>query len=569
MYILGIHTGHDAGAALFRDQTLVAFCKEERLSRIKNQGGVFALASIDEVLRIGGIARRDVDVLAMTRIKIPLCAYKRTSRPAKDMIDRLRDGKRLRNLYREMYRLKTLDEMSIVDLPALRKELGLRADAAIEFCNHHKSHILGSLMFTDWAEGLYLSYDGGGDHAYYSAYELKDGQLVQHLGEDEILLTEAQNPASSIALAYAHATEICGFTPLRHEGKITGLAAFGKPTAAALIQQQFLVRDNGHIDSTLKDEAALKSFLQATFAGMSREDVAASIQVAAEEVTLDWIRALRKRYPSTRIALSGGLFANVRINQRVAELEGIEEIFIFPAMGDEGLPVGCAVESLVRRHGVSGLQRQRFKHLYYGFPYTSADLVDAADERFRFQPESDPALATARLVTDGLVGAIVEGAMEMGPRALGARTIVASPEKRETNDSINKRLDRTEFMPFAPYVRDVDAEAVFEIDERNRYACRFMTITTNVRPAWQEEIKAVVHVDGTARPQIVYRDDNPLYYDILTRFKELRGLPCLVNTSFNAHEEPIINTPHEALQALADNRIDFLVCDRGLIFRAD
>ena len=568
MYILGIHTGHDAGAALFKDKQLAAFCKEERLSRIKNHGGVFALASIDEVLRIAGVRREEIDVVAMTRIKIPLSAYKRTSRPAKDFVDRLRAGSRLRNLYREMYRLGTLDELSVIDLPALRQAMRLREDTCIEFCNHHKAHILGSLKYTDWQAGLYLSVDGGGDHAYYSAYELKDGELICHLGEDEILLTESQNPASSVALAYAYTTAICGFTPLRHEGKITGLAAFGKPKAADLIRAQYLIRDNGHIDSTLAGESELKAFLEETFADMSREDIAASIQVAAEEVTLDWIHALRKRYPVTRLGLSGGLFSNVRLNQRVAELPGIEEVFIFPGMSDEGLPVGCAIESLLRRHGVGGLQRRRITDLYCGFPYSGVDLMEAADSRFRRQLENEPALVAARLVAEGGIGAIFAGAMELGPRALGGRSIIASPEKREINDSLNRRLERTEFMPFAPYVLDQDAESVFDIDDRNRYACRFMTITTGVRAAWRAAIPAVVHVDGTARPQIVYRNDNPLYYDILLHFKQLVGVPCLVNTSFNAHEEPIINTPQEALQALAENRIDFLVCSRGLVFRA-
>lgn len=179
----------------------------------------------------------------------------------------------------------------------------------------------------------------------------------------------------------------------------------------------------------------------------------------------------------------------------------------------------------------------------------------------------NPSKETAKLLADGKVGAIFYGAMEMGPRALGARSILASPAKREVNDSINARLQRTEFMPFAPYVLKEDAERVFKIDDRNRYACRFMTITTEVNIEFAEEIPAVVHVDGTARPQIIERADNKLYHDILTEFKALTGLPCLVNTSFNAHEEPIINTPDEAIQALADDRIDFLICESGLVFR--
>lgn len=157
--------------------------------------------------------------------------------------------------------------------------------------------------------------------------------------------------------------------------------------------------------------------------------------------------------------------------------------------------------------------------------------------------------------------------MEMGPRALGARSILASPLDRGLNDSLNKRLDRTEFMPFAPYVLDEDAEAVFEIDGRNREACRFMTITTQVRPRHREQIPAVMHVDGTACPQIIEKQTNPLYYEVLAEFKKRTGIFCLVNTSFNVHEEPIINTPSKALSALRDRRIDFLICETGIVLR--
>ena len=144
-----------------------------------------------------------------------------------------------------------------------------------------------------------------------------------------------------------------------------------------------------------------------------------------------------------------------------------------------------------------------------------------------------------------------------------------SPVDRGLNDSLNDRLERTEFMPFAPYVLDEDASRVFDINDVNREACRFMTITTDVKSDYRELIQAVVHVDYTARPQIVERETNPLYYDILRHFRDMTGIPCLVNTSFNAHEEPIINTPQEALKALYDKRIDFIVCDAGLVYRED
>ena len=174
---------------------------------------------------------------------------------------------------------------------------------------------------------------------------------------------------------------------------------------------------------------------------------------------------------------------------------------------------------------------------------------------------------TSGLLTEGLVGAIYEGRMEFGPRALGARSILASPADAAVNQRMNARLNRTEFMPFAPYILQEDAATVFGVTAANRYACRFMTITTAVRDAWRERIGAVVHVDGTARPQIIEADTNPLYAGILSRFKQATGLPVLVNTSFNAHEEPIINRPEECVGALQRDRIDFVVTRQGVYRR--
>jgi carbamoyltransferase len=158
--------------------------------------------------------------------------------------------------------------------------------------------------------------------------------------------------------------------------------------------------------------------------------------------------------------------------------------------------------------------------------------------------------------------------MEYGPRALGARSILANPARRETHDLLNERLERSEFMPFAPVIAHERASEVFDITPVNLRACRYMTIACDVRAEWRSRIAAVVHVDGSARPQVIARADNPLYYDILQAFERLSGLPVLVNTSFNVHEEPIVNTPAECARALADGRIDFVATDRGLYERA-
>ncbi|WP_291992278.1 carbamoyltransferase C-terminal domain-containing protein [Candidatus Accumulibacter sp. ACC003] len=570
MYILGIHTGHDAGACLFADNTLLAFCKEERLNRVKNDGGFFDLQSVDEVLQIAGITRSQVDAVAFTRMKFPVSCFKIGAVPFRDVRRKLLGQRRDRSLGSLMIRQRNLDASAFLDLAKLRRHMDLRADVALHFCNHHRAHVLSSLRYCDWTDDVLLvSCDGGGDAAHYSAYHYAGQQLHAIWGGEETLLGDPQNGGASIGLAYAFATTACGFRPNRHEGKLTGLAAFGQPIVAAPIVALFPVDENGHIHSELADSKALQRTLQQLFEGLSKEDIAASIQVATEQVVVGWLQALLKKHPAKYIAMSGGVFSNVRLNQLVAALPDIDEVFVFPAMGDEGLPVGACVDYWVATQGMARLTRDRLQHLYYGRPYSGEDLLSAGERRlFRVERSADHIEKTAQLLADNRIGAIFWGAMEMGPRALGARSILASPARREVNDSVNQRLQRTEFMPFAPYVLDVDAERVYDIDARNRYACRFMTITTRVKPEWLARIPAVVHVDGTARPQIIERASNPLYYDILDAFKRLTGLPTLVNTSFNAHEEPIINTPEEALQALADDRIDFLVCEGGLVFPA-
>lgn len=572
MYILGLHTGHDGGACLFNGHELVAFCKEERLSRIKNDGNRFMLDAVDEVLDIGGISRGEVDAVVFTRMRFPVNVYRGMSVKTRlhDLSRRVRHVSRGVSLIREMKSRREINENQLIDTRKLCKAMGLRQDVDIRFVNHHFSHVLCSYKYTTWGEdALYISCDAGGDGAYYSAYSFNGDGFDCLVGGDDCILSP-QPQAASIGVAYSIVTALLGYMVNRHEGKITGLAAFGKPVVASDIADTFKIQSDGSINTVFSSAGELRAYIADLIRALPREDAAASIQSAAEMVVLGWVKTLLKRFPAKYIGMSGGVFSNVLLNQKVGELPGIEEVFVFPAMGDEGLPVGNCVAYLVDKFGWNGVPRSQLGNVYLGRPYTGAELFAAAEKQgFAINPSKVAAAKVASLLADGWVGAIYSQRMEMGPRALGARSIVASPVKKEINDSLNKRLDRTEFMPFAPYVLSEDADRVFDISDKNREACNYMTITTFVHSDYQEKIPAVVHVDGTARPQIIRRETNPLYYDILNEFKDITGLPCLVNTSFNAHEEPIINTPDEALQALGDNRIDFLVCDEGLIFNAD
>ena len=297
--------------------------------------------------------------------------------------------------------------------------------------------------------------------------------------------------------------------------------------------------------------------------GAKREDAAASIQKLVEDIVLGSLTRILHQARHRHLGLSGGLFADVKLNRHLAENLSLDDIFIVPPMGDEGLSLGAGLAFLLSRDGLQDWleQRYRLNDVYWGRDYDCA--IDAALMAVPGVVGHDDPIteAAAARLADGQLGAIFRGRMEFGPRALGARSILANPSRRATHDELNRRLQRSEFMPFAPVVTEENASRVFDINSVNHYACRFMTIATEVRPEWRRAIEAVVHVDGSARPQIIRRETNPLYHDIVVAFERRTGTPSLVNTSFNVHEEPIVNRPAECVRGFARRGIDFVVTE--------
>lgn len=566
MRILAIQSGiHDSSAAAFDDYRLIAAASEERFSRVKGQGDIPWLA-IDEVLQIAGWRRNDVDAIATTRGLFPTYHQKFSlSRELYYTVQRWRGReRRYRDLAVLCNRFGTADTHRLFRTPEFLKDNSFRADTQLHFVNHHEAHALAALFYTDWNDALVYTSDGVGDNVSYSMRSLKDGVLTCHYGDDRWLTANPNR--NGIASAYGYATQACGFRMLRHEGKLTGLAAYGQPDLAERMAACFRFNDaNGQIESDFADWDAIGRAILTICKDQKRETIAASVQQIAEDFTLRSVRWWIERTGARRLALAGGLFANVRLNRLLAESLPIDEVFVFPAMGDEGLCVGAALGVLQRRDGTTTWlnQRRRLDDVYLGRNFD--DRIDATlDGDGIAKLAGDPVATTVALLRAGKAGAIYTGRMEFGPRALGARSIIGSPSDHAINDSLNHRLDRSEFMPFAPFVLEEDAARVFEISDLNRYAARFMTITCAVRPEWRDKIPAVVHVDGTARPQIVNERSNPLFAAILRRFRDETGLPVLINTSFNVHEEPIVNRPEECLQALRDNRIDFVVTERAV-----
>ncbi len=568
-YILGISaSGHDASACLYKGYDLIAAVPLERLTRVKSDGGRVPVESIREVLSIGGIQPRDLAAVALSRSHFPIRYFKHDGFPLAHRIRRgieaFAGGNRTVPMAKEARVGSKADVGEIFRSEEFLKDHGLEEKTPVFFYDHHYAHVLPTLFHSpDWDDALLYSADGGSETGYYSMRHFHDGRIDTLIGGEEMLFKD--HPVSSLALAYGFATLALGYKINRHEGKLTGLAARGNPTGYARLREQFKVEESGEISTRFASNQEMSDMIHALAGEMSAEDMACTVQKLVEEVVLEAMQVITKRHPSRRLGVSGGLFANVRLNQVLADSGLFDSVFVCPPMSDQGIAVGGVLQFLLERDGLSKWlsERRVLTDLYLGRDYTGR-----VDEVFGSRPELEGVTANHietcvdAIVAGDAVG-IFTGRMEFGPRALGTRSIIAAPVEAGINDSLNARMERSEFMPFAPVLLEEHADEVLHLPPQSRYSARFMTITCQVREEWKARIPAVVHVDGTARPQLISRESNPLYYDILKAYHARTGIPVLVNTSFNVHEEPIINTPEECLKALVEDRVDAVVTTGG------
>ena len=570
MLILSLtHGGHDSSAVVAEDYDILAAVQTERITRKK--GGAISnissgdpdihLPTIDAALQAAGAKMSDIGAVLISDFPTPYTYFRFGAwRMLRYDAHRLLSGKVRRRGIR-----------SRPDVFRWEKMLGylgapLRAETFLY--NHHFAHALSALFFTDWEKALLYTADGGGDSTNYSCYDF-DGSRLRELDGDRDA-PKNPNPPNSIGLAYGAMTLALGYKINRHEGKLTGLAAFGEPEVYDELAKLFWVGEDGRVQSAFEpvSSSLKRQFIprmQTIAAKTTPANAAASIQKLLEDIVLKSIGIYLQKTGAENIGLAGGVFANVALNRKIAELPQVREMFVFPAMTDDGIAVGGLHQYLLERDGMSvwKSRRRRLNTVYWGDGFDDS-VADAFAREGVNLLNGDSADVAARLLSQNKIVALFCGRMEFGPRALGARSILASAADKQINDTLNQRLARTEFMPFAPVVLAEDAADVFEVSDSNRYAMRFMTITCKVRDKWRDKIPAVVHIDGTARPQIVYAEDNPLYADILRRYKQITGLPVLVNTSFNAHEEPIVRTPEDALRALQAGRVDCVAAKNGV-----
>ena len=373
---------------------------------------------------------------------------------------------------------------------------------------------------------------------------------------------------SSLGSYYNYVTHFCGFKKIYHAGKTTGLAAYGDPAKTIDYFRKnipWVEGEGRYVNRGQVFTNALKD-VHATFQGMEPRHLAAGVQRHLEEVSGAMVRHYVNKTGQRKVAVVGGVHANVRANQVIAELPEVEQLYVFPNMGDGGLGLGAAYLAYAE-HQATPVVPRALETLYLGSSYSDAEIEDLLrKEGISFTRPEDINSEIARYLSRGYIVARFAGKMEYGPRALCNRSILYEATQPEVNKWLNTQLQRTEFMPFAPVMRDVDASTYLKnYDSKTSHTAQFMTITYNVTDTCKEESPAVVHIDGTARPQVVYPGMNDGMYDILTKYKALTGRGILVNTSFNMHNEPIVCSPQDAVSAYRRGNLDILVLNDFLI----
>jgi len=449
----------------------------------------------------------------------------------------------------------------------------------IQFVDHHKAHALSAVIDSGFKEALVFTQDGKGDFYSGKVYSWREAKLQE---------IHSQAAEDSLGLIYGAVTKAIGFKQLRHEGKITGLAALGKSNETVLerirqhrIKLKTKGRENQHVSKmvlTKKLRQVLSqrmidtellfyglmfeswvSFFKEQLSNNSREDIAATVQSFVEHEVLTMITEThRTNREYENVALAGGLFANVKLNQRIWDSEMFTSMFVAPAMDDAGIALGAV--------GVDDAEIPRRKPTLENCIYLGSSSFCEIKDPMIEEKQLGSEESFARSIADAILGEKIVGTyfgqLEWGPRSLGNRSILANAFNIKTPSVLNLRLNRNDFMPFAPMVLEEDAFKIFRNYSSDLIAARFMTITLDVNKEYIGKIPSVVHKDGTARPQIIDKNGPRILRLVLEQIKTQTGMGICVNTSFNMHESPILFSLQTAIDNLKKGAVDLVVtCD--------
>lgn len=557
MYFLGISAyAHDSAVALLDGGRILGFVEQERFDRRKHSGAFPDLA-LENLLTKHGLDLSDVDEIAFFMKPWQLIA-RRTARALRYLPRSLiqfatyRPGNALRILAVESHLRR--------DLLSPRRPPRFR----MRHVEHHLAHAASVFYPSPFEEAAVLSIDGAGEDIT-TWFGRGVGTRLERLGCIRL--------PHSLGLFYSAITDYLGFKPWGGEGKVMGLAPYGDPDRYYPQMRELLHwNDDGWFEVNLRYfdyhvtgwTRWVSPLFEQVFGPRRRpesdmtstyQDVAAALQRVVEEAVLALVRHMHTLVPSRNLCLVGGLALNSVLNGRIEREGPFENIFMTPAANDAGTALGGA---LFLAHSIHSLQRIEAPELAYLGPDYSSEQCAAAAARFDVKVERPAELIerVADLLAGGKIIAWFHGRMEVGPRSLGNRSILADPRDLTMKDTINHRVKHREsFRPFAPSVLHEAANDYFEGVKESPYMLSVYT----VRREQRARVPAITHVDGTARVQTVRRDQNPIYYRLIEAFGQRTGVPMLLNTSFNVRGEPIVCTPEDAIACFRGTGIDHLV----------
>ncbi len=577
--ILGINAYHgDAAAAVVVDGRLVAAAEEERFRRVKHWAG-FPSEAIRYCLAEAGAGLGDIDQAAMNSDPRANLArklgYTLGRRPDPRLLrDRLRNARRRASVRRQLE--ETL--------------AGENLRGAVLRVEHHLAHLASCFLVSPFQEAVAVSVDGFGDFSS-AAWGMGDSGLARVDGRVYF--------PHSLGIFYQALTQYLGFPHYGDEYKVMGLAPYGEPRFLDAMRRIVRLRKDGTFDLDLQffrhhrervayewDSGApvvgrLYSQALADLLGPAREpsdaiqdrhrDIARSVQAMYEEAFFHLLNALHRRYRIDDLALAGGCAMNSVANGKVCLHTAFKRVYVQAAAGDAGGAIGAA---LLAWQASGGGRAFTMDHAYWGPRFSAREVgsllearrPDLAEQGCRFQRVDDEGVLsqmTARAVADGKVVGWFQGRMEWGPRALGNRSIVCDPRRPDMKDILNLKIKRREsFRPFAPSILREAVPEWFETDDD----VPFMMKVFQIRAEKRAQIPAVTHVDGSGRLQTVSRETNPRYYRLIEAFRDLTGVPVVLNTSFNENE-PVVCTPEQALDCFLRTQMDVLVMENYVVMR--
>ncbi|SAL35355.1 carbamoyltransferase [Caballeronia sordidicola] len=574
MYTLGINAVyHDSAAALIKDGTVVAAAEDERFTHIKHAKRPVPFSTwqlpfdaIDYCLKEAGIELADVDHVAYsydpkllssmpshvgTTIELPLePGVKPLTNPSESPWDPLFLS------YIVNARAQLVDGAPHHLMKRFRSG-GRKPRFEWHYVDHHLSHEASAFLAAPFSNTSVLTMDGRGEGVTTSLGKFVNGEYTR--------LRQVELP-HSLGLLYETVTSYLGFLHSSDEYKVMALASYGRPEHVDVFRQIVKYRQDGTytVDAPRLVERFGPPRERGGLLAQRHFDIAHSLQVVLEETVLKLAGWLHEQTGLSTLSMAGGVALNCVMNSRVRDRGPFSDVWVQPASGDAGTALGAALWTDYRKRAEAGDRSRKWQmdNAYLGPAFADEEIERLLKwTKAPYRRMRDVAAETADILAQNKVIGWYQGRTEFGPRALGARSILASPVDPSMQAKLNEIKDREDFRPVAPVVMEEYANEWF-VDGG---VAPFMLFVFDVRPAKETQIPAVRHVDGTARVQTVNRQQHALYYDLIDAFRKRTGVPVLVNTSFNTRGEPMVNSPRDALESFWTSPLDALVIGSFLI----